>query len=82
MTTLISTLEDGKAGFFALLRKRMEKKGDFPALSKSVQNFSEASRDENIGLSAITGTILSDFALTQKVSRLRKSCTFDFSEFS
>ncbi len=76
MTTLISTLNDGKAGFFALLRKRMEEKGDFPALSKSVQNFSEMTRDENFSITDITGIILSDFALTQKVIRLANSVMY------
>ena len=76
MTTLISTLQNGKAGFFALLRKRMEEKGDFPALSKSVQNFSETARDENINIADITGTILSDFSLTQKVIRLANSAMY------
>jgi len=76
MTTLISTLKNGKAGFFALLRKRMEEKGDFPALSKSVQNFSETARDENTSVADITGTILSDFALTQKVIRLANSAMY------
>lgn len=76
MPTLISTLQNGKDGFFVLLRKRMEEKGDFPALSKSVQNFSETTQNEDIGLTEITGTILSDFALTQKVIRLANSAMY------
>ncbi|MCX7185183.1 MAG: HDOD domain-containing protein [Nitrosospira sp.] len=76
MTTLISTLKNGKAGFFELIQKRMEEKGDFPALSKSVRNFSETAQDENFSVAGITGTILSDFSLTQKVIRLANSAMY------
>ena len=76
MTTLISTLQNSKDEFFVLLRKRMEEKGDFPALSKSVQNFSETAGDENFNIADITSIILSDFALTQKVIRLVNSAMY------
>ncbi len=76
MTTLISTLADGKAGFFALLTQRMNEKGDFPALSKSVQHLEELMRDEEKNITNIANAILSDFTLTQKVIRLANSETY------
>ena len=76
MTTLTSTLNNGKAEFFALLRKRMEEKGDFPALSKSVRKFFETAQNENFNVADITGIILSDFALTQKVIRQANSTMY------
>ena len=54
----------------------MEEKGDFPALSKSVRNFCKMAQDENFNVADITGIILSDFALTQKVIRLANSAMY------
>ncbi len=73
MTTLISTLKNGKAGFFALLAERMNEKGDFPALSRSVQHLEALMRDEEKNIAQIANVILSDFTLTQKVIRLANS---------
>ncbi len=73
---MTSTPNNGKAEFFALLHKRMEEKGDFPALSKSVRDFCKTTQDENFNVSDITGIILSDFALTQKVIRLANSAVY------
>ncbi|MCX7185378.1 MAG: HDOD domain-containing protein [Nitrosospira sp.] len=76
MATMTSTLNNGKAKFFTLLHERMEEKGDFPALSKSVRDFCKTTQDENFNVADITGIILSDFALTQKVIRLANSVTY------
>lgn len=76
MTTLISTFKNGKADFFALLSKRMGERGDFPALSKSAQNLDESMHDESHSIADITGSILSDFTLTQKVIRLANSAMY------
>ncbi len=76
MAILTSSLNNGEAEFFALLHKRMEEKGDFPALSKSVRDFCKTTQDENFNVSDITGIILSDFALTQKVIRLANSAVY------
>lgn len=74
--TLISTLNRGKPEFFELLWKRLGEKGDFPSLSKSVQDLAEAMHDEDNSIADITGTILSDFTLTQKVIRLANSAMY------
>lgn len=76
MPTLISTLKDGKAEFFSLLWKRMSEKGDFPSLSKSVHDLAETMQDEDKSITDVTGAILSDFTLTQKVIRLANSAMY------
>jgi len=76
MPSLISTLKGGKTEFFALLKKRMNEKGDFPSLSKSVQDLAETMQNEDKSISEISGAILSDFALTQKVIRLSNSAMY------
>ena len=76
MPTLISTLKEGKAEFFSLLWKRMGEQGDFPSLSKSVHDLTETMHDEDKSITDITGAILSDFTLTQKVIRLANSAMY------
>jgi HD-like signal output (HDOD) protein len=73
MPSLISTLNGEKAEFYSLLRKRMDEQGDFPSLSRSVQDLTKTMQDEDKNITDITGAILSDFTLTQKVLRLANS---------
>ena len=74
--TLISRLERGKPEFFEMLWKRIGEKGDFPSLSKSVQALVESMQQEDHSIADITGIILSDFTLTQKVIRLANSAMY------
>ena len=74
--TLISTLERGVPEFFELLWKRIGEKGDFPSLSKSVHTLAESMQEESHSIADITGIILSDFTLTQKVIRLANSAMY------
>ena len=74
--TLISTLERGTPEFFELLWKRIGEKGDFPSLSKSVHTLVESMQGEDHNIADITGIILSDFTLTQKVIRLANSAMY------
>lgn len=76
MSTLISTLKEGKADFFSLLWKRMGERGDFPSLSKAVHGLAETMQDEDKSITEVTGAILSDFTLTQKVIRLANSAMY------
>ncbi len=73
MKSLIATLPEGREGFFALLKKRMSVKGDFPSLAKVVHDLAGMMQNEDKSITEITGAILSDFALTQKVIRLSNS---------
>ena len=76
MKTLISTLKNGKTDFFALLSKRMDEKGDFPAFSRSVQLLEESIHSDTRNITDITSAILNDFALTQKVIKLANSAMY------
>lgn len=75
MTTLTSTstFELSKANFFTLLERRINEKGDFPALSKSIQNLRQFIHDEERNIAGIANAILSDFTLTQKIIKLANS---------
>ncbi|MDH5553345.1 MAG: HDOD domain-containing protein, partial [Nitrosomonas sp.] len=76
MATLISDLKDGKKGFFALLSKRMNEQGDFPALLKSAQLLNKSLEDKDRNTSEITNAILKDFTLTRKVINLANSAVY------
>lgn len=77
MTTLtIPISEDRKTEFFSLLWKRMGERGDFPSLSKAVHDLAETMQDEDKSITDVTGAILSDFTLTQKVIRLANSAMY------
>ncbi len=76
MTTLISTFKNGRTGFFALLSKRMDEKGDFPALFESTQFFEESIQGGDSNASEITSAILRDFTLTRKVIKLANSAVY------
>ncbi|MDV6348173.1 HDOD domain-containing protein [Nitrosomonas sp. Is35] len=73
MTTLTSTFELSKANFFALLERRISEKGDFPALSKSIQGLRQLIYEEERNIADIANAILSDFTLTQKIIKLVNS---------
>jgi hypothetical protein len=68
MKTLISTLKNGKADFFALLSKRMDEKGDFPAFSKSVQLLEESIHSNTRNITDITNAILNNELLASITS--------------
>ncbi|PTQ78720.1 HDOD domain-containing protein [Nitrosomonas oligotropha] len=73
MTTLTSAFEHSQADFFAQLERRINEKGDFPALSKSIQNIRQLIQDEGRNIAGIANAILSDFTLTQKIIKLANS---------
>ncbi len=73
MTTLTATFELSKADFFALLERRINEKGDFPALSKSIQTLKQSIHDEGRNVAGIADAILRDFTLTQKIIKLANS---------
>lgn len=73
MATVTSALEHNQTDFFAQLERRMNEKGDFPALSKSIQNIRQLIQDEGKNIAGIANAILSDFTLTQKIIKLANS---------
>ncbi|TXI29527.1 MAG: HDOD domain-containing protein [Nitrosomonas oligotropha] len=80
MTTLTSAFEHSQADFFAQLERRINEKGDFPALSKSIQNIRQLIQDEGRNIAGIANAILSDFTLTQKIIKLANSGLYSKSE--
>ncbi|MBK7493303.1 MAG: HDOD domain-containing protein [Nitrosomonas sp.] len=76
MTVSALELVNSKDQFLALLTKRMNEKGDFPAFAKSVQQLDELMHDQNKNIADIARVILNDFTLTQKVIRLANSAMY------
>lgn len=58
------------------LREVIAKKGDFPSISGSVQQIVNAMRDDSPSDFDLAQSVLSDFALTQKVIRLANSAMY------
>jgi serine/threonine protein kinase len=68
----------GKAGSGTLefLLRRMRHKSDFPALSQSVVRIQRVANSDKESLSSLTGEILKDVALTNKLLRMVNSAHF------
>ena len=60
----------GTGGTLEFLLRRMRHKSDFPALSDSVARIQRVANSENESLSSLSGEILKDVALTNKLLRL------------
>jgi len=69
---------DGGAGSGTLdfLLRRMRHKSDFPALSDSVARIQQVADSENKNVSALSGEILKDVALTNKLLRLVNTASY------
>lgn len=65
-----------KEATLALLWQRMSEKGDFPSLQRSVSGIVSAMESEDTSTADLASSILSDFALTQKVIRLANSAMY------
>ncbi len=59
-----------------LLWQRMAERGDFPSLQRSVTGIVSAMQSENTSTADLASSVLSDFALTQKVIRLANSAMY------
>lgn len=68
--------EDLAKKTLAQLRDVISRKGDFPSISGAVQQIVSAMRDENTSDFDLAQSVLSDFALTQKVIRLANSAMY------
>lgn len=66
----------GGNGTLEFLLRRMRHKSDFPALSKSVGNIQRVANSENERLSNLSGEILKDVALTNKLLRMVNTASF------
>lgn len=59
-----------------LLWQRLAERGDFPSLQRSVTSIVSAMQSENTSTAELASSVLSDFALTQKVIRLANSAMY------
>ncbi len=66
----------GASGTLDFLLRRMRHKSDFPALSDSVARIQKVADSENKNVSALSGEILKDVALTNKLLRLVNTASF------
>ena len=64
------------SGTLEFLLRRMRHKSDFPALSESVARIQRVANGENESLASLSGEILKDVALTNKLLRLVNSAQF------
>ena len=68
--------QGGSNGTLDFLLRRMRHKSDFPALSDSVARIQRVANGENESLASLSGEILKDVALTNKLLRLVNSAQF------
>ncbi|MBI1394755.1 MAG: protein kinase [Betaproteobacteria bacterium] len=61
---------EATSGTLEFLLRRMRVKSDFPALSGTISTVSKAVRSDKEGVAALSGTILKDFAMTNKLLKL------------
>ncbi len=66
----------GAKGTIEFLLRRMRVKSDFPALSESVSAINRIASSESEGLNKLSGFVLRDFSLTNKLLRIVNSAHF------
>ncbi len=69
-------LADTNQSTLDFLLRRMRHKSDFPALSESVSAINKITASEKESISQLSGVILRDFALTNKILRLVNSAFY------
>lgn len=67
---------EGSQSTIEFLLRRMKHKSDFPALSASVSTVNKIAGSEKESLSKLSGSILRDFSLTNKILRLVNSAFY------
>jgi HD-like signal output (HDOD) protein len=63
-------------GVVAFLLKRMEHRGDFPAVSRTLAEINRIAGDEKTTLARISGAVLRDYALTNRLLKLANSAHY------
>jgi serine/threonine protein kinase len=63
-------------GTVEFLLRRMQHKGNFPALSQTISTINRVAADSDESVQALSGALLKDFALTNKLLRLVNSTTY------
>lgn len=72
----VATAGSGAQGTIEFLLRRMRHKSDFPALSESVSAINKITASDRESVSKLSGSILKDFALTNKILKLVNSAFF------
>jgi len=67
---------EGAQGTLEFLLRRMRHKSDFPALSNTISAVNKATTSDKEGVAALSGSILKDFALTNKLLKLVNTAYF------
>ena len=70
------TTGGGAQGTIEFLLRRMRHKSDFPALSESVSAINKITASDRESVSKLSGSILKDFALTNKILKLVNSAFY------
>jgi HD-like signal output (HDOD) protein len=68
-----SPAADAAQGAVAFLLKRMEHRGEFPAVSRTLAEINRIAGDEKTTLARISGAVLRDYALTNRLLKLANS---------
>jgi serine/threonine protein kinase len=67
---------EGAKGTLEFLLRRMRHKSDFPAMSEAIRAVTRLTSSERENLHSLSGSILKDFALTNKILRLVNSAYY------
>ncbi len=68
--------DNGMHGTVAFLLRRMEHRGEFPAISKTLAEINQITGDEKATLARVTSTVLRDYALTGRLLKLANSAHY------
>ncbi|MBK8524328.1 MAG: protein kinase [Betaproteobacteria bacterium] len=71
-----ATSSSGAQGTIEFLLRRMRHKSDFPALSESVGGINKITASDRESVAKLSGSILKDFALTNKILKLVNSAFY------
>ncbi|MCP5268893.1 MAG: protein kinase [Zoogloeaceae bacterium] len=71
-----TSVDGGSQGTIEFLLRRMRHKSDFPALSESVGAINKITASDRESVSKLSGSILKDFALTNKILKLVNSAFY------
>lgn len=76
LAEILSPPKADVGGAAAFLLKRMERRGEFPAVSKTLAEINRIAGDEKTTLARISGAVLRDYALTSRLLKLANSATY------
>ncbi|HEX8961607.1 MAG TPA: HDOD domain-containing protein [Rhodocyclaceae bacterium] len=68
--------QTGAQGAVAFLLKRMERRGEFPAVSRTLAEINRIAGDEKTTLARISSAVLRDYALTNRLLKIANSAYY------